>query len=246
MENAYVVIAVSKILQDTYANQFLTANWLKNYINLCALNNGVTKTLQYHPYLNNYITARIDIKNTGDTSSDINIIEISDKNARITTPEWFAKNGKGYVIESISGKLNIGFKCIHTGKLSITLRGKDIRNRNNERIPFWIDFCSMEYNGQVIFKNIKSVWHDEPFIVNRRVVDGEVVFLSLEWKPCDRGRIESISNQHLFIESSNNSQRLKEVKKTVENLGQKSSLQKAGKNKVDSLIKFIIHSFFRR
>ncbi len=114
---------------------------------------------------------------------------ITDHDATISTPAWFAKNGKGYVIESQAGKLTMIIKCIRDGKLSITLRGRDVRDQAGEKIPFWIDFHSMTYNSEKIFDTTKPVWHNAPFSFSRTVEDGEIIMLRWEWglhKPCER------------------------------------------------------------
>lgn len=84
--------------------------------------------LRNHDYVNNLITARIDIKNEADESNDIEILYI-DKKVSVSNPQWFCSNGKGYVIHSQKGSLDICFKCIGDGKLAIYLRAKDVRDK---------------------------------------------------------------------------------------------------------------------
>lgn len=189
LENVYAAISISTIIQSIYANEIMHKGPFYKYISGYALNTRTNMTLQNHPYLDNYISARIDIKNSSLSPSpsarinDIEIIEISDPDAKITSPTWFANNGKGYVIESKAGRLKIIFKCIYSGKLSITLRGRDVRDKNNQKIPFWIDYCSMNYNSETIFDEVMSVWHDKPFLFNRLVQNGEIVLLDFQWQP---------------------------------------------------------------
>lgn len=65
--------------------------------------------LREHEYVKNLITARIDIKNEAGESNDIEILYI-DKIVSISTPQWFCYNGKGYILHSQKGSLDISFK----------------------------------------------------------------------------------------------------------------------------------------
>ena len=189
LENAYVAIAICTILQSVYANETIGKGALSTFTNMRNIDRTIKQTLKKRPYLDNYITARIDIKNSSiismsdDYTNDIEIIEITDQDAKVNTPNWFAANGKGYVIESQSGNMTIIFKCIHSGKLFITLRGRDVRDKEGKKIPFWIDYHSMTYNNEQIFNTLKPVWHDAPFSLNRLVKNGEIVMIHMEWGP---------------------------------------------------------------
>ena len=194
LENVYVALSITTVLQNIYANNIMRHNTFSNYIvhNLCI---EASQILKRHPYLDNYITARIDIKNTSllagsniadeIQANDIEILEMSDQMAKISSPDWFNGNGKGYVIESKAGWLTVIFKCIYNGHLSITLRGRDVRNKNNQKIPFWIDYHSMTFNDEKVFDTIKPVWHDKVFSFNRLVQNNEIVSLNLKWEPHD-------------------------------------------------------------
>ena len=70
-----------------------------------------------------YFTARIDIKNTGNVQNNIFIISLDDLSAKINYPPWFENNGgKGMVIESSSGVLDLELKCVNSGLLKIWLK----------------------------------------------------------------------------------------------------------------------------
>lgn len=141
-----------------------------------------------HILLSSYITARIDIKNKGkkDSNNDIEITNISDENIKISVPNWFCKNGKGYVLQSKEGYLKIEFVCINSGVLEFALRGKCVIDKNTkQRIPIWIDFQKFSVNNKVIFDNAQSVWHDKPFRYSKKVSDGEKITVKLSWIPYD-------------------------------------------------------------
>ena len=71
---------------------------------------------KFQNLLMKYFTARIDIKNTGNVQNNIFIISLDDLSAKINYPSWFENNdGKGMVIESSSGVLDLELKCVNSG-----------------------------------------------------------------------------------------------------------------------------------
>ena len=135
------------------------------------------------PYLENYITLRIDIKNNGSDNNDMEIFDISDANLKIFKPAWLAKNGNGYSLESIKGNLDLKLRCVGTGNFSFTVLGKNVLDENKKRVPFWIDLHSFTINGEEQLDTIKTVCHDNNLSIMRNIEDGEVVHLHFQWSP---------------------------------------------------------------
>lgn len=182
LQEAYTLISISKIIQDTFINvDLLNKSVAKSLIDGTKIQGE--NSIQEYGNFNNYTTARIDIKNEGVDNNTVNFVEISDDNCRINTPKWFSKNGTGYIVESNKGVLNLKLECINNGRLKIFLRGKDVRNENNIRVPFWIDIQELEVNNKIIFKETKSVWHDKPYIYKCNVKNGEIVSVKVKWTP---------------------------------------------------------------
>ena len=76
--------------------------------------------VKFQKLLMKYFTARIYIKNLGDMQNNIFIINPDDLNANINYPPWFENdNGKGLVIESKLGELDLELKCVNDGILKI-------------------------------------------------------------------------------------------------------------------------------
>lgn len=126
--------------------------------------------------------ARIDIKNEGSSGNDIDILEISDAAASVTTPKWMHKNGSGCVVKSENGALVLKFRCVGNGKVIITLRGADIRDENNRRIPFWVDYTKFNIDGRVMINNVTPIWHDKPLKHVENVKDNQIIDMYVEWK----------------------------------------------------------------
>ena len=134
-----------------------------------------------------YITARFDLKNFGASTNEIEIEECSDIFAQITKPAWIVNvKGSGKVIESHAGDLTLKGKCIGDGKLEISLRGPDIRDKSNQKQVIYIDFTSFTINDKQVFNTSHTVWHNTPYKFTMNVSDGEIITVSLKWKPLNR------------------------------------------------------------
>lgn len=186
MQNAYTVIGIAKVLQDILTNENIHSKTIADIFHGKSSRNHFSSSknsLLKDPYLENYVTLRLDIKNMGLIGNDLEILDISDKQANISKPSWFAKRGNGYIIESKSGKLDLSVRCIHSGNLAINVRGRDVRNKDQERIPFWIDLTSFIIENNSKLTDIRPIWHDEPFHLSRKTEDQEEIHIHLEWAP---------------------------------------------------------------
>lgn len=158
------------------------------HVDIDFLNNKYVRDVERNAYrsFNKYKTARIDIKNYGAEGNLVEVIETSDKSATVQSPGWFkTAQGQGIVIHSFKGDIRVVIKCSGNGALEVALRGVDCRDKNNKRIPVWIDFKKLNVNGEDVFTNSHVVWHDKPFKHRLNVVDGEIVSLEVEWKAVD-------------------------------------------------------------
>ena len=133
--------------------------------------------------LKKYITGRIDIKNYGGNNNAVLVIANSDDSAQIQNPDWFKnEQGTGMVLQSTKGVMETVIQCIGNGELKIWLRGMDCRNKDNIRVPVWINYKSLFINGVCVFKEPKLVCHDNPFIYKLNVADGQIIKIFTEWQ----------------------------------------------------------------
>lgn len=138
---------------------------------------------KFEDLLKKFCMARIDIKNFGDSTNDVIILN-KELNSNTRKPSWFQNSeGKGTVIESCEGELTFNIKCWGDGKFRIWLRGMDVRDKNNVRFPIYIDYVVLEINGDSIIKDHKLTWHDKPFMFEKDVNDGEILSIHIEWMP---------------------------------------------------------------
>lgn len=184
LENAYTVLGISKIIQDVMANKSLHGSIVEQLEGLpfeIAPSDDREYELLKKPYMLNYVTARVDIQNVSSDSNRIELMEVSDPYAKVTTPSWFRHNGVGVVLESCCGRLDVTVRCVQDGTLNVNLRGRDVRDGNGNRILFYIDYRVMSVNGEKVFDTVHPVTHDDPFCFQRQVNDGDVIRMSVAW-----------------------------------------------------------------
>lgn len=186
MRESYAIIGITKVIMEVMANQSIISASIAQ-----SLNGFIGKNF-YEPNTNaeivakykNYISARLDVKLSAVDTPSLEVVSVSDNKARISKPEWFQRDGIGYVTESCRGCLDISFQTVTGGNVTIWLRGRDVRdNKTNVRIPYWIDYKNIYYNDEIILKDVRSVCHDRPAKFDYRVKAGDVIRLHLEWSP---------------------------------------------------------------
>ena len=134
-----------------------------------------------------YNRARIDVKNYGSKDNRIRLIEEKLPLSGIRFPEWFkSDDGEGMTIENENGSIDFKFECINDGLLKIFLRGIDIRDKNSNRFPVYIDFINLRVNNDLIFNQSELVWHDKPYIFEKEVKNSEIIDVHVEWLPFNK------------------------------------------------------------
>ena len=152
-------------------------------------------------FLEKYCTARIDIKNFGVNTNNIKILDIDDSNSEIFRPRWFNNHlGEGIQIHSSKGVLDLKIKCINHGDLKIILRGMDVRDRNDNRFPVYIDYTNFSVNDEEIINGNELTCHDYPYSFSMLVRDSEIIDIHIEWMPFNS------SSEFKINESSNSIQ----------------------------------------
>lgn len=136
-----------------------------------------------HSQIQKYTTSRLDIKNIGKEAT-VEVIETSDKDIKITRPNYFQKEkSKGFIAHSDKGQLDLKLKCINDGKIKISLKGKYFRGKNKQIFPVYIDYTKLTINNQTIFDESKVVWHNTPYIHKQLVKNDEILDVHIEWNP---------------------------------------------------------------
>ena len=125
--------------------------------------------------------ARIDIKNEGAETNGIEILEISDADARVISPSWMRVNGSGRVITSKAGNIRIRVKCSGAGTLKLYLRGENLTEPDGKRIPVRVEYLSFTAGRKKIFSKPRIIWHDSPFKFEKEVRDGQIVTFRVQW-----------------------------------------------------------------
>ncbi|WP_407382077.1 class I SAM-dependent methyltransferase [Methanobrevibacter sp.] len=125
--------------------------------------------------------ARIDIINRNNENSTVEILN-SSESADIDFPDWFKyKDGKGAVLQSKDRLIDVKLKCVGNGKLTVYLRGPDVRSIKGERVPSYVDFTRLNVNNEVILNEKTTVCHDDSYVFEKDVKDGDIIDLHFEW-----------------------------------------------------------------
>lgn len=152
--------------------------------------------------------ARIDLINKGNNSNAIEIVEKDDSALKILNPDWFRNNeGIGTELISDKGNLNFSFKCINDGNLNMEFRAVH-HKENNIKTPVYINYNEIVVDDEVVLKADRATWHDDPFIFNKPVKDGQVVNVKVKWTSLNK----SVSSNAVFNEQEINN--IKNAKKS--------------------------------
>ncbi len=118
--------------------------------------------------------ARIDIKNQGE-GNDVKVNVVEGAGCNITNPGWFANEGVGYVLETYDKRLVLELECHGAGTLMVRLMGVDRRSSSGEVLPLLVDYTRLAVNKDIIFWEIKPLWHNDAYSYKKQVSDGEKV-----------------------------------------------------------------------
>lgn len=147
-------------------------------------------------FLRKYSESRIDIKNAGNESNDVILLECDDVVCTSSKPSWLSdEEGAGMVLNSIKGNMNFTFQCVGDGLLTLGFKGLDYRDKKDNRIPIFIDYSEIIVDGVNYVHGSRVTWHDSPLIVEKEVQDGQIIDVRVKWAPLSySSNIELFSN----------------------------------------------------
>jgi len=185
----FPIIGIVKILHDIEVSQSTTNDSIYDEMQSFIFKpsprvDHAYKRRNLQRALNIFKTARIDIKNNGAPSNDLEI-QVEEPAAVVNPPVWFtSQSGVGHIITADTGSLHLHLTCRGKGTLTINLRATDCRKplNKNQRLPIWIDYQDMAINDTDIFKQNQPAWHDAPYRYTREVTDGEELHLTINWQ----------------------------------------------------------------
>ena len=132
--------------------------------------------------ISKYNFCRIDVKNMGNETNSLTVLNSNDPNLHMDTPRWFSDSkGIGSVFESSNGNLSLNLLCDGDGQLVVKFRGVDYKDHNNSRLPIFVEYEYIKVNGVTIAKNI-LLSHDKLRKQFFDVKDGEEINISVKWK----------------------------------------------------------------
>lgn len=182
LEEIFACMAVMEAVE--FVEYSSICNREKDYISRvheCRSEFGEVWSTEIYNEILKFSTARVDIKNYGNSNNKIEVLGTS---AEYAKPNWFSDNrGQGLVFQNWSGVMRVKLKIIGDGQLSIALGGIDIRGREGTRFPVCIDFTEFILNRERIIDNSHLTCHDVPFVFRRKVLDGEIIDVEIKWRP---------------------------------------------------------------
>lgn len=132
-----------------------------------------------------YFTARVDVKLWA--QGDFQILNLSDDKATVEKPDWFQKDGIGYMIQCYGDKLEFVAKADVDGRITAAFGGVSVISPadKSKRLPYWIDYTKLTINGETIFDTVTPTWLWQPYKHSMDVKAGEEVTVQVEWQPHD-------------------------------------------------------------
>ena len=210
------LLSTSKYFNEMKKNNKLDTSLLEEY-DLNILNWIIERPNEYYKYkyniefknyesLKKYLQSRIDIKNLGSKNNDIILMESNDPLQDFFAPEWFKDdNGIGYLLQSNTGDLNLSFKCVNDGKIQIGFKGIDYKDKKGNRIPIYIDYTEIFIDDENLVSGSKVCWHDNPFIFQKDVKNGQIVKIQVKWRPINPSSIFTVpSSSDVFFNKTSN------------------------------------------
>lgn len=133
--------------------------------------------------LKKYNTSRVDFKFEGSDNS-LEVITVNGS-PLITHPNWLNnETWPGLIIMNEINSMNIKLKCIGSGNLIIKLRAMDLKDNRGKRIPIYLNYNKFLINDEEIISDDEIiVWHDNPFIYNKKINDGEIINIVISYVP---------------------------------------------------------------
>lgn len=191
--------------------------WLNSFVN----EPNIVESLnpEFKDLLLKYATARIDIKNCGNSENNVELLENSDSKSSVTHPNWFKNDeGEGIVIESVKGSIDLRIKCVNKGLLRLWIKGPDAYDKNKNRFPIFIDFTKFTINGKDYLESPKLLTHDKSYRVDLHVNGSDIFDIHVEWSPFNKNSVYNSEINQCPTELKQNTTVIKEVEKLRRNL----------------------------
>lgn len=126
--------------------------------------------------------ARIDVKLKG---SNVDLkVKPSDRGALVSKPDWFQKNGVGYVITSYKKNIKLRLETDGEAELQIHLKGIYVLNpKQKGAIPYWVDYTSLKIDKTELLSETCTSWHNKPYTLSKKVQGKNVFNVEISWQP---------------------------------------------------------------
>lgn len=203
-------------------------------------NSDIRLLSDYEKVINVLSNSRIDVKNMGNPDNMVEIVDCDDSFCDISNPPWLRdSNGIGTVLNSVQEHMDFSFKCINDGKLMLSFKGVDYRDKSGNRIPVYIDYSEIVVDGKNVVNGSRVSWHDDPFDYYMDVKDGQKVNVRVKWQP-----IHSNSNLKLLSLTDTRMEKFNKGRIDIKNNGNKDNAIEITE-KDDSALKIFKPDWFK-
>ena len=150
---------------------------LFNKLSLSQNDEEEDKSAEYLKALN---AIRIDAKLMGNEKSNIEVI--STEPMSIKTPKWYQDDkGIGKTLEGFQHINSLKIIPNQDGTLVINFLGQS-KNTDEGRVPFWVDYTSIQVDGKENLASNISAWHNRPYQINLIVKKDQIVKIDYKTK----------------------------------------------------------------
>lgn len=171
-------VALSKIINDIHSYHLDTIPSLDSFF-ASAFNSGDYKYADIFRNIQDYLTARIEIKTINNCEWEI--FDISDNGVSYSYPKWAQENGKCAIFYASNLSLSFKLSIKKEGKILIRLRGMDVKDSTGKRIPNWIDYNSLTINHKEYLDKIIPSWYMKYKDVVIDVKPNDDILVSVIW-----------------------------------------------------------------
>ncbi len=180
--DAYSALSVLRVINMIGSDIILdNFSWFKHFLNF---NVEEESDSIFNNNLFKYYTAAIYLKNYGNSSNNLSILEISDSDCDILKPLWLKDDeGNGIAIYSKKGQLDLKIKFINKGRFELSFKGLMFRDTHDRKVPIFIDYKNFFVNENPIFKKKINACYDAPYEYIRDVENNEILDIHIEWEP---------------------------------------------------------------
>ena len=177
---------------------------------IISLNNENRQINLRYNKVKKYNSARIQFKNVGQSTNKMEILKTSDDDLRVDITER-SQDNKGQVmfVQSDANSLDLKLKAVGDGLLTVKFRSFNMKMDNDERFHVYLDYTRIMIDNRDYITQNKMVSYHEPFKIEKRVKDSQVIDVHVEWRTLSSdseyvNKYDALKKEHNALEKDYN------------------------------------------